>query len=372
MQERPQQPGAEPVRCTDLDATVFPTAVPDGVARELPSLYGSLFCTQEWFRIYDRVEASGACVLERPRHVLLFHVKIDTIEILNKAFPLPASDAARACKALFRAMPWVHRIHLEVLFAPRELRLPKSVLVWADDLVIELPSTVASYADSLGRRTRKNLRNYDNRLRSDWPQLATSIFRPAGQAHSRELVEQFLVWHLARCRALDIVSVYDSEPRQRRQLVELIAAAGEAQVTSVDGQPAAIEFLFQTGHEVTVYAGAFDRRYRDSHLGLLSTYWAVCESVRRKATRCHLLWSTAYYKSNLGANPVRAYRLSVFRSQAERLRYPREAWDTGRHRVTVTAPALYWGTRRRARTTVDRVTRHPEWTEALLRLRGRL
>ncbi len=88
----------------------------------------------------------GACILEKPRHVLLFTGKGATVEILNKTFDIAPEDARRACQALFRAFPHVRRIHFEVMFAPSTLALPARVLHHTDHMVIELPETEEEYA----------------------------------------------------------------------------------------------------------------------------------------------------------------------------------------------------------------------------------
>jgi hypothetical protein len=354
MPGEPQKGSADALAYPDIGATVYRSAVPDGLADELPGLYGSLFATEAWFRIYDETEASGACVLAAPRHVLLFSHRGDTVEVLNKAFPMSAGDAARACRALFRALPQARRIHLEVLFPPAELPLPKRVLVWADDLVAPLPGGAAGYTASLGKRTRKNLRAYENRLRRRHPDAVTTTLPPGPE--SRALVEQFLAWHLERSRRHKIVSVYTSKPEQRDQLARLVEEAGESQVTTIAGRPAAIEFLFFVGASATVYAGAFDPAYDDVHLGLLSTYWAVRGTAARGARSCHLLWGTAYYKRLLGAEPVTATRLSVFRSQTARLRSPKEAADVVARRLK-RSREYYWRSRHVARRALDALTR---------------
>ena len=334
----------------DLGATVYLSAVPAGLAEELPHLYGSLFATAEWFNIFDETEATGACVLAAPRHVLLYTQSGDTIEVLNKAFPMPVRDATRTCKALFRALPHARRIHLEVLFPPQQLRLPKRVLVRADDMVVALPGDAQRYAASLGKRTRKNLRAYDNRLRRLYPDTATTLLPPGPESHP--LVDQFLAWHLERSRRRKITSVYVSKPEQRGQLSRLVAEAAETQVTTIAGRPAAIEFIFFVGDSATVYAGAFDPAYDDVHLGLLSTYWAIREAAARGARDCHLLWGTSYYKRHLGAQPVRATRLSIFRSQTARLYSPREAAELFVRRLK-SSPEYYWRSRRVARRALD-------------------
>lgn len=337
----------------DLRAAVRLGPVPTELSAELPALYGSVFATEDWFRIFDDATAEGACVLDDPRHVLLFTIAGDTVEVLNKAFPIPPADAARACRALFRALPRARRIHLEVLFEPRELGLPLRVLSKADDLVIDLPGGLDAYAASLGRRTRKNLRNYENRLRREHGEPV--VERHTSPAAAARYFDQFLHWHLERAGRQGIDSGFVLKPRQADQLAQLVGQLGEAQTVTIHGELAAVEFLFFIGPEATVYAGSFAEAFEDVHLGMLSTFWAVQETARRGARRCHLLWTTGYYKSLLGARPVTATRLSVFRSQGARLHSPGEAWRAAqRHRQSLRK--AYWDARHAARGAVEALT----------------
>jgi len=334
------------LRYPDLGAEVELGRVPDGIIDELPGLYGSIFSTGPWFRIVDEATPTGACSLSGPRHVLLFAEDGDTVEVLNKAFPMAPVDAARACKALFRALPRARRIHVEVMFPPAELHVPKRVLYSADDMVVELPGSAEGYYASLGKKTRKNVRNFENRLRRAHPDVTTDIVEVGDRA--RELVDQFLVWHLARAREGGYVSGYVSKPKQAAQTTELVRGGAEAQLTTIGGRLAAIEFLFFVGPDANIYAGSFDAAYRDLDLGFLSTYWALRETARRGARRCHLLWGTDYYKALLGAHPERATRLSVFRSQTARLHSLDEAREVAWRDLRRRGQRDYWGARHAA------------------------
>lgn len=329
----------------DLGAEVSLGPVPEALVDELPGLYGTLFSTGAWFRIFDEAEPDGSCVLTEPRHVLLLRRDGDTVDVLNKAFPMAAEDAARACRALFRALPRARRIHLEVMFPPAELDAPKRVLYSADDMVVTVQGSAESYYESLGKKTRKNLRNFENRLRKTHPDVTVEIV-PVGD-RAPELVEQFLVWHLARAQERGYVSGYVSKPKQAAQTTALVRGA-EAQLTTIAGRLAAIEFLFFVGPDANLYAGSFDPAYKDLDLGFLSTYWAVREAAAHGARRCHLLWGTDYYKSHLGARPERATRLSVFRSRAARLHSLREAREVAWRNLRRRGQADYWRARHAA------------------------
>ncbi|HTX70927.1 MAG TPA: GNAT family N-acetyltransferase [Thermoleophilia bacterium] len=338
-----------------LGAEVSLGPVPDRLVEELPALYGSLFSTGDWFRIFDEVTPGGSCILSDPRHVLLFHQKGDTVDVLNKAFAIAPTDAARACRALFDALPRARRIHLEVMFPPAELHAPKRVLYSAEDMVVDLHGSPDAYYSSLGKKTRKNVRNMDNRLRRAQPDVTTEIVQVGDRAS--ELVGQFLTWHLPRAKERGFVSGYVSKPKQAAQTTELVRAGAEAQLTSIGGRLAAIEFIFYVGPDANLYAGSFDAAYGDLNLGFLSTYWALRETARRGARRCHLLWGTDYYKTLLGARPERATRLSVFRSQTARLHSLDEAREVAVRDARRRGQRDYWRARHAAGRLVRRYRR---------------
>jgi hypothetical protein len=321
---------------------------------ELPGLYGSLFSTSAWFTALDQKVPDGICVLDDPRHVIVFCHDDDTVDVLNKAFPIAPHDVYRAARAIFGAMPWIRRIHFEVLFDPGELRVPKRVLATADDLVVELADCGGDYAASLGKRTRKNLRNFENRLRRGHPDAETRIFVPTPD-ELPAMAEQMVDWNIARLQVRGIKSGFTDRPDRRARLRDLLALAGaEAHLTTIGGRPAAVEFVVYVGSEATVYAGAFDLAYQEEHLGFLSTYWAVREVARRGYRRCHLLWTTGGYKERLGATPQTATQLSLFRTPASRLLYLDEARAVHWRDLRKAARSRYWDARHAARGVAER------------------
>jgi hypothetical protein len=339
---------------TGLDASVSLGPVGEELLDELPSLYGSLFSTAAWFTAEDLKVPAGVCILDDPRHVIVFCHDHDTVDVLNKAFPIAPHDVCRAARAIFRAMPWIRRIHVEVLFDARELRVPKRVLAAADDLVVELADCGGEYAASLGKRTRKNLRNFENRLRRGHPDAETRIFIPSPD-ELPALAEQMVDWNIARLQARGIKSSFAGRPDKRARLRHLLSLArAEAHLTTIGGRPAAVEFVVCVGSEATVYAGAFDLAYQEEHLGFLSTYWAVREVARRGYRRCHLLWTTGDYKERLGATPQTATQLSLFRTPASRLWSLDEARIVHSRDFRKAARRRYWEARHAARGAAER------------------
>jgi CelD/BcsL family acetyltransferase involved in cellulose biosynthesis len=335
-------------RYSDLRATVSPGEVPDGAAQELRELYGSLFATVDWFVTHDDAVAMGTCTLEDPRHVVLFEVEGDTVEVLNKAFAIAPEDVSRACRALFRALPRTRRIHFEVMFSPRELRLPKRVLYWTDHMIIPLPDTVAQYQAQLGKSTRRNLRTYENRLSRDFPGMRTEVVAPGEDARAH--VDLFLRWKMDRFGVLGRDTYWEKDPQLVDRFVALLQRCGEVRMTTLAGSPVAVVFAFPVGAAVCAQEAAFDTHYEYYHLGLLAWYWLACDAIARGLHSMNLLWGTATYKERLGAVPQRATTVSVFRHQTDRFRSLDEAREVAarrlrRSRVYYYSRARHWARR---------------------------
>ncbi len=315
----------------DLRATVYAGAVPAYAADQLPSLYSSLLSTVDWFIAADHCEPTGACLLDDPRHVLLFTVDGDTIEILNKVFEIPPADARRACQALFRALPHARRIHLEIMFPPQELHMPKRALYWTDHMVIDLPSTIEEYTASLGKRTRRTVRASQDRLRREFPDMTTEA--TAACACSQKLFDLFLTWKIKRFASLQRETIWEEQPELAESFIELIRRCGEPHVTSISGKPAAITFACPIGDSIFVPQSSFDPQYSPYKLGFVSLLWVIHDAIQRGAKQVNLMWGSETYKQHLGAKPIRATRLSVFRSPLSRVYSLNEATEVEMRRL---------------------------------------
>ena len=275
--------------------------VPEGLSDELPGLYGSVFSTLDWFLSQDRTAPNGACVLEDPRHVILFRRNGGTVDVLNKAFACRPDDASRICGALFRAMPGVHRIHLDVMFAPRELAYPTRIREHIDRMVIDLPGAVDDYYHSLGKKTRKNVRWYQNRLLRAFPDVKTETIQPGER--SREVIDRLVEWKIQRYRQKGLLTYWEVDPTLAERTADLLRRCGEARVTSVSGIEAAIDVCLRVGETVYAYESANDPRYDEFSLGFLTFYWLVCDAVESGATRLDALDGTEWSKSRSGRGP---------------------------------------------------------------------
>ncbi len=316
----------------DLGATVHCGPVAEEFFEELPGLYCNVFATKEWLDSFDCIMPSGVCVLSDPRHIGLFALRGDRLFLLNNASPCSEAssvaprDVWRVCSALFRVFPRARRLELEIPFAPEELHVPFRTLSAEERYLMDLPATTEEYTASLGPRTRKNLRNYRNRLTRRYPDAYTEVLTPSPEEMER-LFAQLVVWVNARMRAKGRISSFEQYPdRRERILAGLIACGATAHVTVIEGQMAAVEFVCCVESSATVIAGGFDQRYTDLSLGFLSTYRAICNSIDVGVRHCNLMrTSSGGYKLRLGARPVRITWAVLLRSELARYWPPLES-----------------------------------------------
>jgi CelD/BcsL family acetyltransferase involved in cellulose biosynthesis len=339
-------PDARVASYPDLRAVVFLDHVPDGAGEELPALYNSMFSTVEWFAVGDRLEPTGACVLEEPHHVILFHVSGNTIEILNKEFAIGPRSAERLCRALFRAFPSARRIHLEILFPPWELRLPRRILYWSDHMVVDLPETVDDYMASLGKSTRRELRRNWRRLFEAYPTVTTEMLMFSEQP--KACIDELVAWKNQRFNARGEQTTWQTNPVASQEFGELVQRLGRIRVLRIDSQAAAITFTFPVGDTVYSFHSGFDPAYESFSLGSLETLGTISDAIRTGHKHVSLLWGQEEHKRQFGAKPHRATRLSVFRREVDRLHSLDEGWEVAWRNLREGGQRRYWRARHAA------------------------
>lgn len=329
-------------RLSHLAAEVFLDCAPEEFAEELSARYGSYFSTVEYFSLYAHPPNYNACVLDDPRHVILFSLQGHTADLLNRLVDLEPQTLERAAAAIFSALPFVRRIRAEIKSAPSLLRRCHRIVQTSEDMVVDLPADTDAYHSQIGNTTRKHLRQYGNKLRREYPDF--ELRRLEKQDISLELVEQTVAWTNERVRAKGDVSVYEDDPSKIRPVWQLLQRYGLALCGFIDGELVAAQLILNVGQDTWIHTVGFDSRYEKVHLGLLMTYYSIIESIDRGARRTHLLFGTPVYKRRLGAEPVTASVVSLFRTPADRVAYVGEVCEI----LWRDRQKIYWSARHRA------------------------
>jgi hypothetical protein len=330
------------LRLPQHGAEVFIDCSLEEFAAELSGRYGSFFSTSEYFAMYAHPPNYNACVLEAPRHAILFSVDGHTADLLNRLIDIEPEALERAAAAIFAALPHVHRILTEIKFPAAEVRRSHRVTQTSEDMVVDLPADADAYHDQIGNTTRKHLRQYGNKLRREYPGF--ELRRLERDEISMALVEQTVAWTNERVRAKGDVSVYEEDPRKVERLWRLLQPYGLALCGSIDDDLVAAQLILHVGRDTWIHTVGFDSRYERIHLGLLMTYYSILESIERGCRRTHMLFGTPVYKQRLGAKPVTARLVSLFRSPAYKALYAREVGEI----LVRDRQRIYWEARHRA------------------------
>ena len=333
---------SDPHRATfaDLDAVVHLDGAPRELLDELPGLYDSAFSVAEYFAIYDRPPRLYACELNAPRHVIVFTARGATVDVLNKVIDIEPADVTRVAAAIFRARPETRRIRVESKFAPALLGLPTRTLYHSDDQVIELPTSQAQWESRLGASTRANLRRCRNRLLRVHPDFTLRVAH--GDELTLELVKQVFAWNRQRMREKGEPWIYEGQSAAPYRLWRLLQAHGGALTGCIGDECVAANLFLLVGRDCWAHTAACDPAYLKLRMGVLMTSFLIVEAIERGCARLHLQWGTAGYKRDLGASPVTAYRLAVYRSRFDRALYARERWAV----LMRDRRDIYWRARR--------------------------
>ena len=247
---------------------------------------------------------------------MLFTVCGRDAVILNRVFDIDGIAARRVCESIFRALPKVRRVRVRHFkLDPADIGLPSRTMSTGNDLVMSLPSSLEEYKRGVvGRKTRKQLRNYMNRLSRELPGFTLEVREKA--AVGDELVSQVVAFNRVRMIVKGTTSGIDEAYEQRLQ--KLLAGYGFAGILQAKGRVVAGELCTKVGASYYVHVGAFDQTYAELHVGFLCAYLTVCAAIERGGLEYHLLWGNSLQKRQLGCRPLTLYDASLYRTRIAR------------------------------------------------------
>ena len=322
----------------DLGSTVYLHHVPDWAAAELPELYQSCYAVLDYFLVCAHTNDMSACVLEEPRHVVVFAVDGSTVVVMNQLFEIDPESAIRVARSIFRAAPRVKRIRLtESRLDLDTLPMPTRVLGAASNMVLVLPSDVDKYLAGLSRGTRQKLRGYARRLEKAFP---THRFRILGPSEiDASFVHRIVEMNRQRMASKGWVSSYRDE--DEIFLMERARRHGFATTITIDGRMVAGTLGSRAGNQIYLHLQAFDNDYADYHLGLVTLYLTVSACIEGGVRKLHLLWGKSDYKLRLGCVEEGVQDGCVYRSPLWCNLSLQDAWRRARWRWRAgRAPAM--------------------------------
>jgi hypothetical protein len=300
----------------EVSVTWHENEVPALAEAELARLYGSLFSSIPFFRVYGELENSGtyiACRNDSVSSVFLFKLQDGKIQVQNETATIDGEEIRLFAAHAFGRFKAVNEIRFRAVAVrnPERIHYPHCRFRYTDDIVLALPATEDEYVARLGKSTRKNIKHHLSRAKRSLPGFSHEVY--STEDASEEDIRTIVGFNRLRMAGKNKVSSLDDAETAR--MIDLVRECGLVSVIKVDGQVRAGSICYQVGKNFISSVNAHDPGYDDFRLGTLCCYLTVLESIRRQGKEFHFLWGRYEYKFSLLGVLQRLDEVSVFRSR---------------------------------------------------------
>jgi hypothetical protein len=298
-----------------VTVSVYESAVPAFVGRELERLYESLYSTLLRLDIYDNldqvctyVEKTGGTISA----VLLYQRADGVVRVLNQQIGLASATIARFCDVLFARYIGLRQISFYALRSKVErLPFPFQQFRALDENVLVLPATAQAYFASLSGTFRKNLRVADRRMRQKFPSFRYQVLSGAEvtEATLRDIIRM-----TGQRMAFKKKSAYIGVDETIR-LLPLLRAYGTVGVATVDGRLCGANIWYRVGSHCFMHLIAHDPQYNAQMLGNYLVYLGLGDAIAQGGRECWLMGGGQANKARFGAVPRALASVVVYRSR---------------------------------------------------------
>jgi hypothetical protein len=317
--------------------------IPPFAEAALEARYGALYSAlpQLSLTIRDGISTYTDSAHGKWRALFLFVCEGCALRVINEGMDLDASDAERFAQQVFARDARIRQICFRAIRVTGRInKRPSLRMSVTEDIVIDLPTDEAAYVASLGKSTRKTLRQ--NLLRAN--NLCHTIV--PGAACDASLIDSIIGFNHARMAGKQRASALDA--KSSAQLLALVRARGVAGTIRMDGMLRAGTLACRFGDDVYSLVNAHDPAVDHLGMGNLSRHLMILAAIRSGARRFHLLGGHFASKRSCGATRMALDDLTIYRnsvammmdmagiiamarrSALERLRIATEAYGTTR------------------------------------------
>lgn len=284
--------------------------IPAFAEEVLDTLYGSLYSSLPQLALGDLHHASTyvARTDERVQALFLYALDGAAARVINESMAIDGRDAHRFADALFHRFPGVMRVDFHAVACTGvPASRPARRFLLDEDIVIDLPASEADYLASLGKATRKALRQHAARADG----LVHRVL--AGYDVHAELVQRIVAFNHARLAAKRRHSALD--PNAVRQLLKLLRARGLVGVLEMSGRLCAGTLACRIGDDIYSLVTAHDPAFNTLGLGNLSRHLMIGAAIRAGARRFHLLGGNFSSKRGCGAKRKALHHLVIYQNR---------------------------------------------------------
>lgn len=306
---------------SSLSIQCFDDSVPAFIEEELHRLYGSLCSSMQHFRVYGGLAGASTFVLQRGQKIAaIFFFRLDKghVQVLNEGMPIDTPSVSAFAGYIFGRFKEANAISFTAVESTiQDLGFPFRQFSCTEDTVIELPRTPDEYMNSLGKSTRKNIKQYLNRLQRDYPSFQYQIYD--GKEVEESLIHGIIEFNRIRFANKNKVSAIRAEEEQR--IVQMVRECGIVGAATIDGKLCAGSITYCIGDHYHSRLRTCNPEFDNYRLGLICGYLMIAECIRRSGKAFHFMAGRESQKTLLLGQHRDQIRMSIFRSNAAMLQY---------------------------------------------------
>jgi hypothetical protein len=314
--DRPVTVSVPAQQSEDIAIDCYDSEIPSFVESELERLYGQIYSSLAFFRLFKPSDNVSTYVVRRGGEaitVLVFRRENGRVEVFNEMIRIDAGEIDRFADYIFRRFPSVSFITFEAVQTDlQSLPFPRQQYNDKEEFVIMLPATADEYTANLGKSTRTNIKRYSKRLAQNFPSFTYTTYE------NEEINEEQIrgIINISKLRMAGKKKKFSVDAKMADGLVKLAKTCGFVSAATVDDRLCAGTIAYRIGSSYFAFVNAHDPDFDEYWLGTLGYYSTICESIARGGRRMHMGWGRYEYKSRLLGVQQDFDRVVIYRSYA--------------------------------------------------------
>ena len=282
-------------------------------------LYGSLFSSLAYFRVYGGTENFSTYVARQESDItaiFLFRFEGNRIRVINEGIRPSQDDLEWFADYMFAKFPSSSVIIFHALGTQvHSLDWPYQCAVCTDNISVTLDPTVQHYLARLGSATRKNIKRHKSKLERMHPTFRFHV--QTGKDIDEHDIRDIIAFNRERMITKGKESSLDEEETQR--IIRLVKGRGLVMQAKIDGKVAGGAIVLRLGDSFCSLVNAHDPQYDHHRLGTLCCFLTICECIERGGKRLDLMSGHYEYKTSLLGEHRYLYRFVVYRSRVRQM-----------------------------------------------------
>jgi hypothetical protein len=294
----------------------YEATIPVHAEAALHALYGTVYSSMPHFRVYGGLENANTFIFRNDQEsiaVFLYVIEGSKVRIVNEGMTFDKLAITQFANFVFHRHTSAEIISFSgVAHSIEQLEFPFSQCFCTDDSVITLPDSTEAYLKSLGKATRKNITQYLNRIRRDFPTFEFRVHD--GKTVDEQLIRDIVSFNRTRFERKGKASGITATEEDR--IIKMIRECGMVGAISINGKLCAGSLAYCIGEHYHSWLKAHDPAYDDYRLGLIGSYFMVDECIRRGGKTFHLMWGREPHKALLNSELKVFSNLTIYRNHA--------------------------------------------------------